>query len=85
MVVITKDRVMAGKRLVYCIFNEWDMYEWVLERMNGSYALHDINGGGGQGESFERDASIGTSDCQITIRWPSPIQRRCLLFLTAVP
>jgi hypothetical protein len=65
--------------------NEWDMYEWVLERMNGSYALHDINGGGGQGESFERDASIGTSDCQITIRWPSPIQRRCLLFLTAVP
>jgi hypothetical protein len=44
-------------------------YEWVLERMNGSYELHDINVGGGLGgESFQRDASIGTSDGQITIR-----------------
>jgi hypothetical protein len=36
--------------------------------MNGYYELHDINGGGGPGESFQRDASIGTSDGQITIR-----------------
>jgi hypothetical protein len=62
-VVITKDRLMVEKRLGYCILRERERERERMGLMNCMImevvGFEEVGVGG---ESFQRDASIGTSD-----------------------